>query len=315
MSRTALVYHPSFLEHDNGPGHPESPARLQTVLEHCEQTGVAAHCLRLEPVAASVEAITRVHAPEHVRYIASRSDLGRLVAETPDTLISPGTYQAALMAAGGVITAVDAVMDGSIDNAFCMVRPPGHHAELDQAFGFCYFNNIAIAARHLRVVHGLQRVAIVDFDVHHGNGTQHSFEADASVFFFSVHQYSPGFFPGTGAREERGSSAGRGSTLNAPLPPGCGDSDYKRVFREHLRPAMDQFKPEFLLVSAGFDAHRSDPLAGMELTTSAYEPLTRALVDLAADHCQGRLVSVLEGGYHLRALAESAGIHLQVLLG
>jgi len=240
--------------------------------------------------------------------------LGRLVAETPDTVVSPATYRVARLAVGGALAAVDAVMAGRIDNAFCAVRPPGHHAEYEQAMGFCYLNNVAIAARHLQVHHGLERIAIVDWDVHHCNGTQHCFEDDPSVFVFSVHQFAPGFFPRTGAREERGVGAGEGRTLNVPLPPGCTDADYQRAIEEQLRPALHEFRPEFVLVSAGFDSHRADPLGGMQLTEAAFGQMTRAVVEMASEHCQGRLVSVLEGGYDLGALAASVEAHMRALL-
>lgn len=315
MARTALVYHPSFLDHDSGPGHPERPERLSAIAERLERSGLANRCVRLTPSEAGVEAIARVHSADHVEHIARLSRLGRLVAETLDTVVSPATYRAARLAVGAVLQAVDAVMSGRADNAFCPVRPPGHHAEYEQAMGFCYFNNNAIAARYLQERHGLQRVAVVDWDVHHPNGTQHSFEDDPSVFVFSIHQFSPGFFPGTGARQEQGIGPGLGATLNAPQPPGRTDADYLRVFAEELRPALDRFQPEFILISAGFDAHRADPLAGMKLSEGGFEALTREVVAMAEDYCGGRLVSVLEGGYELNALAASVEAHLQVLLG
>jgi acetoin utilization deacetylase AcuC-like enzyme len=314
MARTGLLYDPVFLEHDSGAGHPERPARLKAIMEHLERVGLTAHCVRLTPPEASIEQLTLVHSEDHVDRLASLSRLGRLVPETPDTLVSPATYRAARRAAGAAIGAVDAVMAGRIDNAFCPVRPPGHHAEYDQAMGFCFFNNIAVAARHLQVRHGLERIAIVDWDVHHCNGTQHCFEDDPSVFVFSVHRHSPGFFPGTGARGERGVGPGIGRTLNVPLPPGSTDADYLDAIRDQLQPALAEFRPQFVLISAGFDAHRADPLGGMALTEAAFEGMTAQLVRMAGDHCQGRLVSVLEGGYNLDALAASAGAHLQVLV-
>lgn len=312
MARTALVYHPGFLEHDSGPGHPERPERLVAIMERLDQEGLLGRCIRLTPTEASLEALGRVHPRQHLDYIAELSGLGWPVAETPDTQVSSGTYRAARLAAGAALLGVDAVLTGRVDNAFCALRPPGHHAEADRAMGFCYFNNCAVAARHLVAVHGLRRVAIVDWDVHHPNGTQHAFEEDPAVLVFSIHQFSPGFFPGTGAAEERGRAGG--TILNAPQAPGRTDTDYLRVFREVLRPAVDAFAPEFVLVSAGFDAHRDDPLASMQLTEAGFADLTREVVSLAADHCQGRLVSVLEGGYDLESLAASCAAHLRVLL-
>ena len=314
MARTALVYHPSFLEHDSGPGHPERPERLSAVLEQLERSGLANQCVRLIPEEAGIEAITRIHTADHVEHVARLSGLGRLVPETMDTLVSPATYRAARLAVGAVLQAVDAVMGGRVDNAFCLVRPPGHHAEREQAMGFCYFNNIAIAARHLQEQHGIEKVAVVDWDVHHCNGTQHSFEDDPSVFVFSVHQFSPMFFPGTGGRHEQGVGPGQGATLNVPLSSGRTDADYLRVFEEELRPALDCFQPDFILVSAGFDAHGADPLAGMDLTEDGYAALTRTVVAMAAEYCEGRLVTTLEGGYDLSALAASVGAHVRVLL-
>lgn len=312
MARTALVYHPGFLEHDSGPGHPERPERLVAIMDRLDQEGLLGQCIRLTPAEASVEAIARVHASQHVDYIAELSGLGWPVAETPDTLVSPGTYRAARLAVGAALQAVDAVLTGRADNAFCVLRPPGHHAETDRAMGFCYFNNVAVAARHLVAVHGLRRVAIVDWDVHHANGTQHAFEEDPAVLVFSIHQFSPGFFPGSGAAEDRGRHGG--TILNVPRSPGQTDADYLEVFREVLRPAVDAFAPEFILVSAGFDAHRADPLASMELTEAGFAELTRQVVSLASDHCRGRLVSVLEGGYDLESLAASAAAHLRALM-
>jgi len=315
MVRTAFAYHPVFLDHDSGSGHPERPGRLRAILERLEQSDLLNQLVHLTPTEASVEHITRIHSPDHVDHIAYLSELGRLVPETPDTLVSPATYQAARVAVGAVLQAAEAVVEGRADNAFCAVRPPGHHAEHEQAMGFCYFNNIAVAARYLQERHGVEKVAIVDWDVHHGNGTQHSFEEDPSVFFFSVHMHSPFFFPGTGAREEQGRGQGLGATLNVPLPSGQGDAEYLRVFQEELRPAIDRFQPDFILVSAGFDAHYADPLAGMRLSEEGFGKLTQEVVEMAADHCQGRLVAGLEGGYDLEALAASVERHLQVLLG
>jgi acetoin utilization deacetylase AcuC-like enzyme len=315
MSRTALLYHPYFLEHDAGPGHPECPSRLTAIMERLDGSQVLGQLLLLTPPPASRETIGLVHSPAHVDRMARLSSRGGLVPETPDTVVSPATYQAALLAAGAVQQAVDAVMEGRAANGFCIVRPPGHHAERDQAMGFCYFNNIAIAARYLQSRHGVGRVAILDWDVHHGNGTQHSFEDDPSVFFFSIHEYSSYFFPGTGAHHEMGRGPGYGTTLNAPVPPGFGDAEYLRIFRDQLRPAIDRFRPEFILLSAGFDAHWADPLGHIELTEHGFAALTAEVLAMAREHCQGRLVSTLEGGYDFAATAASVEAHLQVLMG
>ena len=315
MARTAFVYHPAFLDHDSGPGHPECPQRLLSILEQLERHHLLSRGLCLTPTQASIESIALNHSPEHIKRIARLSTLGRLIPETPDTMVSPTTYQAARLAAGALQQAIDAIMEGRADNGFCAVRPPGHHAEYAQAMGFCYFNNIAIAARYLQERYQIGRVAIIDWDVHHGNGTQHSFEEDPSVFFFSIHQYASFFFPGTGALNEKGKGPGLGATLNVPVPPGFPEADYLQVFREELRPVMDRFHPGFILVSAGFDAHRDDPLAHLQLTEQGFENITREVVQLAQDHCQGRLVSTPEGGYDFNATAASVEAHLQVLMG
>ncbi len=216
-------------------------------------------------------------------------------------------------ATGGALLAVDEVMAGRVTSAFCIHRPPGHHAEYEQCMGFCYFNHVAIAARHLQQRHGLERVVIIDWDVHHGNGTQHCFDEDSSVFFFSVHEHP--LYPGTGLREERGIGTGQGHTLNVPVPSGYGDADYEQVFVEELRPAIDAFRPEFILISAGFDAHARDPLSSIRLSEKGFERMTEIVVQLAHQHCQGHLVSVLEGGYDHQATAASAATHLDTLLG
>ncbi|MCC7263864.1 MAG: histone deacetylase [Candidatus Latescibacteria bacterium] len=314
MARTALYYHPEFLAHEAGVDHPECPDRLVAIMDGLERDGLLGQLGVRQPAPASVQSLTRIHSAEHAEHLARLSSLGRLVAIGPDTSLSPATYAAACLAVGAVEEAIDAVAAGEVDNAFCAVRPPGHHAERDQAMGFCYFNNIAIGARHVQEHHGLNRVAIIDWDVHHGNGTQHSFEEDASVLFFSIHQFGPYFYPGTGAFNEQGRGSGLGYTVNAPMPPGATDSDYLRVFRQVLRPAIDRFEPEFILLSAGFDAHQADPLGELELTTDGFAQLTAEVRNMAQDHCQGRLVSVLEGGYDLDATAASVAAHLRVLM-
>jgi acetoin utilization deacetylase AcuC-like enzyme len=229
----------------------------------------------------------------------------------PDTCISPDSYRVALLAVGGALLAVDQVVEGRPDNAFVALRPPGHHAERERAMGFCLFNNVAIAARYAQRRYGLKRVLIVDWDVHHGNGTQHTFEDDPSVLFFSTHQFP--FYPGTGRTSERGTGAGLGYTLNVPLAAGCGDNEYRQVFEKILYPAAQAFEPQLVLVSAGFDAHRNDPLASMNVTEDGYAHMTSIVRDIAERYCEGRLVSLLEGGYNLEALAHSVERHLHVL--
>jgi acetoin utilization deacetylase AcuC-like enzyme len=226
--------------------------------------------------------------------------------------MSPGSLTAAYWAAGGALAAVDAIMNKQVEHVFCAVRPPGHHAEAGHAMGFCLFNNVAIAARYVQKKYGLTRVLIVDWDVHHGNGTQHSFEDDPSVLFFSTHQFP--HYPGTGRESERGRGAGEGFTINVPMEAGEGDEEYRAVFRKSLLPAADAFKPEFVIVSAGFDAHKDDPLASMELTEEGYADLTGIVAGIAKRHAEGRILSSLEGGYHLTSLAASVDRHIQALI-
>jgi len=302
---------PQFIEHDTGPGHPEAGIRLSAVMERLETSASASRLTRIPPEAAPVESIRRVHDAAHIEHIQGLSALGRLVSVTPDTVLSPATYGAALAASGGVQRAVDEVMAGRITNAFCALRPPGHHAERDRAMGFCFLNHIAIGARYLQDHYAIRRVAIVDWDVHHGNGTQHSFEDDGDVFYFSIHQYP--HYPGTGSRLEQGRGPGRGTTLNVPVSAGTGNAAYLEAFREELRPALDAFHPEFILLSAGFDAHRRDPLAAVDLTESGFGDLTAEVTAMAHDHCQGRVVSMLEGGYDLEALSASVDVHVEAL--
>jgi acetoin utilization deacetylase AcuC-like enzyme len=303
MSRTGLIYHPDYLKHDTGPGHPERPARLEAIMEHLDRTPLFPQVSLVEPRPASIEAVARNHSPEYINHVREVCERGPALLDAGDTAVGADSYTVALLAAGGVLTAVDAVQAGQLDNAFCAVRPPGHHAERAQAMGFCLFNNVAIAARHIQQEHQLARVLIVDWDVHHGNGTQHAFEDDPEVFYFSIHQFP--HYPGTGARWERGRGPGEGTTLNAPMPAGSRDEDYRAVFREQLLPEGLRFRPDFVIISAGFDAHQEDPLSAIHLTDEAYGWMTSTVMEIAATCCDGRLVSVLEGGYHLPSLART----------
>jgi acetoin utilization deacetylase AcuC-like enzyme len=307
---TSLVLTSSkFLDHDMGVGHPERPQRLAAILRRLQAAALPGVTYE-EPTPAPVAAVLANHTQEHVDRIRALSESGGIHAVTADTSVGPATWDAAMLASGGALAAVDAVLAKRADNAFCLHRPPGHHAEREEAMGFCFFNHVAIAAHHLRSK-GLERIAIIDWDVHHGNGTQSAFYDDADVFFFSVHQ-SP-HYPGTGDASETGSNAGAETTLNVPIPAGLGDADYATILTERLRPALEDFQPQFLLLSAGFDAHQLDPLGNMEVTQDGFAQCTELVATMARDLCDGRLVSLLEGGYDLDATAGAVQAHLQVL--
>jgi acetoin utilization deacetylase AcuC-like enzyme len=295
-----------------GAGHPESPNRLRGIMQQLEQSGTAARLTRIEPRVVEDEWITQIHRLSYLAMLKSHAPTNGRVSLDSDTSMSPGSLTAAYLAAGGALAAVDAIMSRQVDHVFCAVRPPGHHAEAGHAMGFCLFNNVAIAARYVQKKHGLKRVLIVDWDVHHGNGTQHSFEDDPSVLFFSTHQYP--HYPGTGRESERGRGAGEGFTINVPMEAGEGDEEYRAIFEKLLVPAADAFKPEFVIISAGFDAHKDDPLASMRLTEEGYADLTDIVAGIAKRHAGGRILSSLEGGYHLTALAASVDRHIQALL-
>jgi acetoin utilization deacetylase AcuC-like enzyme len=307
---TGLVYHADYLLHDPGPGHPECPARLRAIIDHLKRVDLWDALRLIQPEPAPEAAILRVHPQVYLRHLEAAA------AEAPtyldaDTPISPDSYRVARLAAGGVLAAADAVMAGRVRNAFVAVRPPGHHALSDRAMGFCLLNNVAIAARHLQVAHGLERVLIADWDVHHGNGTQAIFYEDASVLYFSTHQFP--FYPGTGAQGDRGRGNGVGTTVNVPLWAGSGDAEILAAFREHLVPAAEAFRPDFVLISAGFDAHVADPLASLRVTEAGYAELTAVVTSLADRFAAGRVVSVLEGGYHLEALPQAVEAHIRAL--
>jgi len=310
-TRTGFAYNEKFLEHDTGPGHPERAARLSTLVGHLRSCGLWTELQHLIIDRADDEWILKAHTADHLRYVRDSCLSGRAVLDDGDTRVSAGSLEAALLAAGAVLSAVDAVMTGLLRNAFCAVRPPGHHAESGRAMGFCLFNNVAVGARYAAERYAVKRVAVIDWDVHHGNGTQEIFYADPSVFYISLHQYP--FYPGTGAAAERGSGDGLDCTLNLPMPAGSGHDDYLSAFRSRVLPALDAYRPGLIMLSAGFDAHRQDPLAGMDLTEESFAEMTRLTMDAADALCDGRIVSVLEGGYNLDSLARSAEAHLRVL--
>jgi acetoin utilization deacetylase AcuC-like enzyme len=302
-----IVHSPRFAEHTPPPGHPERPERAD-VMEAIASRWRERGCQTMEPRAATDEQLARVHDAAYLRQIAATA--GRAVALDPDTFTSPESCDVAHLAAGAAVNAVERVVTGGETTAMVLVRPPGHHAERDRAMGFCLFNNVAVAAAHARTL-GLARVAIVDYDVHHGNGTQHMFERDPHVLYVSTHQFP--YYPGTGAADEIGLGDGRGFTVNVPLEAGALDDDYRVAFSEIVIPVVRQFAPDLLIVSAGFDAHEHDPLAGMRLTTPAFAAMTADLRAVAADCCAERMVVVTEGGYDLHALGASIDVVAETL--
>jgi len=302
-----LYTHPACLNHVPGPGHPESPRRLAAVLEALDHDRFAA-LDRIQAPRATREQLLRVHTPEHVERILGTHPVDDLAVLDEDTLMSSGSAEAALHAAGAACAAVDAVMRGPVTRAFCAVRPPGHHATADRAMGFCLFNNVAVAAAHALAMHRLKRIAIVDFDVHHGNGTQAIFATESRVLYVSSHQ-AP-LYPHTGGADETGC----GNMLNAPLPAGTASAGFRGTWHDVLLPRLHAFRPQLVLVSAGFDAHRDDPLADLALKTDDYAWLSERLVDLARAHAHGRIVSCLEGGYDPGALCAGVVAHVTELL-
>ena len=312
---TALIYDDCFLQHHTGRHHPECPQRLEAIVRRLHDTQLWD---RLEHPAfgpADWKWIEQVHTKEYIRRLRGACEQGRPFIDEPDSAICRESFGIAQVAVGGVLAGVDAVMTGAADNAFCAVRPPGHHAERDRSMGFCLFNNIAVAAEYLRGQHGLERVAIVDFDVHHGNGTQHVFEARDDVLFVSLHEHPHYQYPGTGFAEETGVDGGKGFTLNIPLQPHSDDAVYRQAFEAQVLPAVDAFQPQCLLVSAGFDAHELDPLGHQQVSDDGFVWMAQQLHDAAKRLCQGRLLVTLEGGYHLEAQARCVEAMLRVLLG
>jgi acetoin utilization deacetylase AcuC-like enzyme len=309
MSMSTIVYsHPVCIEHDPGPHHPECPARLEAVLTALDGEQFSALDRREAPH-ATTEQIARAHKPDYVTGVLDFIEQRGRGSLDGDTHVSPGSGEAALRAAGALCAAVDAVMAGEAKNAFCAVRPPGHHAEQATAMGFCLFNNVAIGAEQARKAHGLKRAAVVDFDVHHGNGTQAMFWGDPDLFFASTHQMP--LYPGSGRADETGVA---GNVVNAPLPPYAGSAEFRAAMETTVLPALAAFEPDFILISAGFDAHADDPLAMLNFSEADYHWATAEICKLAAAVCEGRVVSTLEGGYNLSALARSAAAHVEALM-
>lgn len=309
--KAGFVYDPVYLKHNTGE-HVENPKRLKAIISHLEETGLIKELAQLRPRAASIDEIAAAHDKQYIIQIRDRASRGGGWLDA-DTVISPGSYEAAIYAAGGTIEAVDAVMEGRLKSAFALVRPPGHHATYRQAMGFCLFNNVAIATKYALNRYSMARIAIVDFDVHHGNGTQEAFYSNPQVLYISTHE-AP-LYPGTGRIDETGREAGLGTTINIPLPAGCGDGEYIKVFEEIITPAVLRFKPELIMVSAGYDAHWSDGIALMEVTVTGFGQMVKIIMRLADELCEGRLVLGLEGGYNLNALAYSVKATFDILLG
>jgi acetoin utilization deacetylase AcuC-like enzyme len=329
----AFVSSPRFVEHITGSYHPERPDRIRAIHRAVREAGLidspdpfpdfqldlgikrqhAIKLLELAPQAADPKWLRAVHTEEMIEFVQHVCQLGGGVLDQGDTVVGPNSYEIALLSLGSALRACDAVMENEATRAFSAARPPGHHAEPDRAMGFCLFSNMAIAARYVQQTHGVEKVAIVDFDVHHGNGTQAALEDDPSVLFISLHQHPRTCYPGSGHDWEIGTGRGRGFTLNIPFDPGSDDSDYLPIFDSRVIPTIDEFRPQLLMISAGFDAHREDPLANISLSDECYELMTRKLVDTADRHCDGKIVSLLEGGYNLNALGRSVVRHLIAL--
>jgi acetoin utilization deacetylase AcuC-like enzyme len=311
MKKVGFVFSEEYLRHDTGAGHPERPDRLRAIVQHLKETGIWQNLLHISSSPAPLDSIIAVHPQYYVRTIERRCLAGEEILDDGDTHVGRNSYGVAVLAAGGVLRGIDYVLDGTCNSVFCAVRPPGHHAETAKVMGFCLFNNVAIGALYARRKFGLSRVAILDWDVHHGNGTQEIFWTDPSALYISLHQFP--LWPGTGRLDETGDGAGKGYTINCPMKPGSGELEYVQAFEQRILPALHHFRPELLMISAGFDAHADDPLANICLTDHSFGIMTKFGLDIASKYCNGRIVSVLEGGYNLGALARSVGEHLNVL--
>ncbi len=314
VSKTSLVSHPIYLKHDTGEFHPENPKRLQAILTGLEEADLLSSLHSVTPQEAAMHWIEKVHQMDYLETVRQDVMSGAhfLSTKSGNTAICPQSFEVALWAVGGVLGACDAVMSGEAKNAFCAIRPPGHHATPNRGMGFCLFNNVAIAARYLQEKHNLEKILIVDWDVHHGNGTQDVFYEDGSVFFFSTHQWP--WYPWSGSADETGAGQGKGATLNAPLPAGSGDKEIIEAFEKKLWPRVNQFKPNFVLISAGFDSRNTDPLGRFRVTDAGFKKLTRIMKQMADEHAEGRLVSMLEGGYSLEGLSQAVPAHVSELM-
>lgn len=312
MGKLAYIYHPIFEQHNPGPGHPECPERLQSIQSYLKDKDFTNRFIQITPEPAGFDEIALVHSQDYMKSIQKLSGAEHEVLDTGDTIINEFSVDAAFLAAGAAKSAVELIFNDGYDKVFCAVRPPGHHAEYNQAKGFCIFNNIAIAARLAQAKNYAKNILIIDWDIHHGNGTQNTFYEDNTVFYFSMHQYP--FYPGSGRENETGKGKGEGFTLNIPLISGCNEGEYIRKFEQALKKIEYIFKPDVILISAGFDAHELDPIGGMLITASGYYKLTEITVRFAQKYSGGRIISFLEGGYSLNGLSESVYEHMRCLL-
>ncbi|BHH83954.1 histone deacetylase family protein [Desulforhopalus sp. 52FAK] len=313
MKKTGFVYDERYLLHDTGEAHPESPERLKAIYNYLVKTGTLEKLTKIEAEPANQRWIEAVHNIHYITRFEEACSWGLREFEHADNAICRETYDAAYLAVGGVLTAIDSVMKGDVERAFCAVRPPGHHAEVDKPMGFCYFNNVAIGARYLQAQYNIKRVAIIDFDVHHGNGTQHIFDKDPSVLYYSIHEHPSFAYPGTGRDFEEGVGEGEGFTKNSAVLPGRGDEEYRRLLMQDMVPAVKRFNPEFILLSAGFDAHVEDMMSGTSLTTDGYDFVSDVILNLVNRFVDGKVVSVLEGGYNLDVLPLLVENHIKML--
>ncbi len=308
---TVVIYDDIYLKHDTGPNHPENSARIINTIKHLRSANCWQKLDIKKPRAATVTEVSAIHSTSQIEQVAEIARSGGEYLD-PDTYVSSDSYEAALNAAGAPLTAIDLIMDKKADNAFCLVRPPGHHATPEKGMGFCLFNNVAIAAKYIQSKYSLDRIVIIDWDVHHGNGTQDAFYDDPSVMYFSMHRYP--FYPGTGAEEETGKDSGSGFTINIPLSYNTEPQEYLKFFEEILEKRIKPFNPQFILISSGFDAYRLDPISGLSLEASDYNKLTKLTQNVAKYCCDGRIVSCLEGGYHLLDLPKCIEEHLNGLM-
>lgn len=310
---TSLITSEKFKDHITGPGFPESPERLDAIINHLELSGLIKELDVVEPIRKDKNFCKLVHDNEYITRVRQACELGAPIVDTGDNPISKNSYDTALLAVGGITEAVDRVFTGKANNAMALLRPPGHHAEKGMAMGFCLFNNVAIAARYAQQNYEVEKVAIIDFDVHHGNGTQHIFESDPTVMYVSLHQYP--FYPGSGSADEMGSGNAKGTTINYPLKAGVGDKEFIDIFNDSLSDKVLKYNPDLIIVSAGFDAHMDDPIGGLRVTTEGYHNMSKTITKIAGEVCGGKIISSLEGGYNLKALAESVAAHLKALKG